>query len=264
MARLKVVARPRQKFTWIANEKARKAAYKKRMQGLIKKVHELTILCDMSACMVFYSPDDNKLVAWPSQEEAKSLIDHYFSLPDLQRNLKAEDQESFIKSNTKKLETKIANSQRVIAGYEMDLLMFQLHNGRGVDDLSGTEVKKLMAFLQKKMTSLGKELGYAKHPYIEDVNEPIMEDETPKALDFASKWGESGFRPMERGSVYYIDKWILFDDEPKVQNHCDETDPLPRVASHGFNLNVVPDDDEEDMQNIYPGESSRSGGADDA
>ncbi|CAN8307744.1 unnamed protein product [Cochlearia groenlandica] len=123
------ITKAKTKFRWIANEKARKAAYSKRMQGLIQKVEELTILCNVSACLIFHSRDDNKLVAWPSKEAAKSLLDWFFDLPFLERNLKADDQESYIKTNIKKVEKKLTDTRKVIDEIEINNLMFAIQNG---------------------------------------------------------------------------------------------------------------------------------------
>ncbi|VVB13454.1 unnamed protein product [Arabis nemorensis] len=157
------MARGRVKISWIVNKKARQAAYKKRMQGLMKKANELTILCNVAACLMFYSPDDKKVVTWPSHVEAKSLFDKYFSLQPHERNVRATDQESFINENIKKIEKKLAETRKVIMEYEMDHLMFQLQVGRPLDDLTNTEVDKLITYSNNKIVSLRRELDYRKH-----------------------------------------------------------------------------------------------------
>ncbi|ESQ40576.1 hypothetical protein EUTSA_v10016044mg [Eutrema salsugineum] len=254
------MGRTKLKFAWIGNQRARKNAYKKRMQGLIKKAGELTILCNMSACLIFFSRDDNRLVVWPSHEVAESLIERFYSLPDIERNQKAEDQESFIRTNTKKVENKLANCRKVITELEMDHLMFQIHNGRKLDDLSQTEIEKLISYSSKKIMGMGRELGYTGHPF-PCVYEPFMGNESPSASDVASEWRENSFSLMGSGSIYLMDQW--FEDNPKVEENCDEAH-LPTMTSR-FNLNVEPsdDDDDEDIK-ICKGENSKSGGADDA
>ncbi|CAN8271908.1 unnamed protein product [Cochlearia groenlandica] len=64
------------KLRFMANKKARKVAYLKEDAS-----------ADPKSC------DDNKLVAWSSKKVAKSLLDRFFALPLLERNLKANDQE---------------------------------------------------------------------------------------------------------------------------------------------------------------------------
>ncbi|KAF8096486.1 hypothetical protein N665_0307s0017 [Sinapis alba] len=249
------MGRPKVKLAWIENRKARNIAYQQRMKWLMKKAEELTILCDTSACLTFFNRDDGKLVAWPSQEEAKSLIERFYALPENERNKNADDQESYIKTNTKKIEKKLEHSRKVVEELEMDHLMLQLQNGRMLDDLSQTETEKLMSYTSKKIMWLERELG-TEHPYT-SVDEPVLGDEIPKAKDVAPEAGPS-FPPMGKGSVYLMDKWFLGNPE-LVQKHGDGTHMASRI-----NLNMEPSDDDEEFMETYEGESNKSGGADDA
>ncbi|KAG2310108.1 hypothetical protein Bca4012_024621 [Brassica carinata] len=251
------MAKEKMKLTRIANPRARKNAYNRRVQGLIKKAKELTILCGSDACLTFFNRDDNKLVAWPSPEVAKSLMDRFYSLPSLERNMKAETPESFIKTNVKKMEKKLVECRKRVAELEIDHLMFQLENGRRVDDLSQTEIESLKSFTNKKIMGLNKQLGYPEHAYT-SVNEPFLRDETPRVLDVAFERGHCSSL-MGSKCIYLLDKWF-FDDQ-KVQEHGDGARLSTLV--HRFDLNMEPSDDEEDME-TYKGESSKSGGASDA
>ncbi|KAG2262959.1 hypothetical protein Bca52824_070038 [Brassica carinata] len=234
------MGRPKLKFAWIEDRKKRNIACQQRMKRLMTMAEELTILSDTRACLTFFNRDDGKLVAWPSQEEAKSLIERFYASPDNQRNMNAYDPESYIKTITKKIEKKLEHSRKVVQELEMDHLMLQIQNGRLLADLSQTEVEKLKSYASKQITCLERELG-TEHPYT-SVDEPVLGDEIPKARDVAPEGGPC-FRPMASGTVYLMDKW--FFDTPEVQN----TEPS--------------DDDEENME-TYEGESSKSGGADHA
>ncbi|KAL0736454.1 hypothetical protein Bca4012_012664 [Brassica carinata] len=212
------MARPKLKFAWIEDRKKRNIACQQRMKRLMKMAEELTILSDTSACLIFFNRDDGKMVAWPSQEEAKSLIERFYALPEIERNKNADDPESMLA------------------------------------DLSQTEVEKLKSYASKKITGLTRELG-AEHPYT-SVDEPFLGGEIPKATDVAPEGGPC-FRPMGSGSVYLMDKW--FFDTPEVQKHGDGTHMASRI-----NLSMEPSDDDEEYMETYEGESSKSGGADDA
>ena len=50
------MARKKVKLQWIVDNAARKATYKKRVKGLMKKVRDLSILCGVDACVITYSP----------------------------------------------------------------------------------------------------------------------------------------------------------------------------------------------------------------
>ncbi|KAL6135268.1 hypothetical protein ACLB2K_067496 [Fragaria x ananassa] len=60
------MTRKKVKLTYITNDSARKATFKKRKMGLMKKVRELTTLCDIDACAIIYSPYDSQPEVWPS------------------------------------------------------------------------------------------------------------------------------------------------------------------------------------------------------
>ncbi|KAG2262747.1 hypothetical protein Bca4012_012685 [Brassica carinata] len=234
------MGRSKVKFAWIKDRKARNMACQQRMKRLLKMAEELTILGNTSACLTIFNRDDGKMVAWPSQEEAKSLIDRFNALPEIERYENAYDPESYIKTKIKKIEKRLEHSRKVVQELEMDHLMLQIQNGRMLADLSQTEVEKLKSYASKQITCLERELG-TEHPYT-SVDEPVLGDEIPKARDVAPEGGPC-FRPMASGTVYLMDKW--FFDTPEVQN----TEPS--------------DDDEENME-TYEGESSKSGGADHA
>ncbi|VVB13455.1 unnamed protein product [Arabis nemorensis] len=246
------MARGKVKISWIVNQKARQAAYKKRMQGLMKKANELTILCNVAACLMFYSSDDKKVVTWPSDEEAKALFDKYFSLPPRERNAKASDQESFINENIKKIEKKLAETRKVIMEYEMDDLMFQLQVGRPLDDLTDSEVDKLITYSNDKIVSLSRALDYRKHCIPRSVNEPSpLRDETPRPSNVESQLGGISSDAMGSGTIYYMDRWLPLDETP-----------LPQMVS-SFNLSEPSGEEDVATTKWYPGECSKSGGAND-
>ncbi|KAF8044684.1 hypothetical protein N665_7266s0001, partial [Sinapis alba] len=152
------MGKPKLKLAWIEDRKARNNACHQRMKWLMKKAEELTILCDASACLTFFNRDDGKLVAWPSKEEAHSLIERFLALPEDERKKNAEDPESYIKANTKEIEKRLEHSRKRVEELEMDHLMFQLENGRKLDDLSQTETEKLISYTSKKIATLATKL----------------------------------------------------------------------------------------------------------
>ncbi|KAL8528764.1 hypothetical protein ACS0TY_006282 [Phlomoides rotata] len=68
----------------IHKEKSRNTTFKKRKEGLIRKMHEFTTLCDVRACMIIYGPKpENGPVEpeiWPQNiKEVHGIIDIYKS-----------------------------------------------------------------------------------------------------------------------------------------------------------------------------------------
>ncbi|XP_021815730.1 agamous-like MADS-box protein AGL80 [Prunus avium] len=63
------MTRKKVSLTYITNDSARKATFKKRKTGLMKKGNELSTLCDIQACI-----DLNDL-GWLIDQNLKELVD---------------------------------------------------------------------------------------------------------------------------------------------------------------------------------------------
>ncbi|XP_047965156.1 agamous-like MADS-box protein AGL80 [Salvia hispanica] len=62
----------------VKKEKARLAALKMRKGGLVKKIEQLTTLCDVPACMIIHDPSTNSSFIWPDDfAQVRRLIDSY-------------------------------------------------------------------------------------------------------------------------------------------------------------------------------------------
>ncbi|XP_022861491.1 MADS-box protein defh21-like [Olea europaea var. sylvestris] len=66
----------------ISKEKSRNITFKKRKEGLMRKMHEFTTLCDVNACVIIYPPKQDKNTeepeVWPQNlEEIRRIIDIY-------------------------------------------------------------------------------------------------------------------------------------------------------------------------------------------
>ncbi|KAK4268106.1 hypothetical protein QN277_024808 [Acacia crassicarpa] len=63
----------------IENEKSRKATFQKRKNGIMKKAHELSTLCGVDCCLIFYSNSINDLPEiWPRDRiQVRRMIEKY-------------------------------------------------------------------------------------------------------------------------------------------------------------------------------------------
>ncbi|MBA0880711.1 hypothetical protein Goshw_025403 [Gossypium schwendimanii] len=52
--------RKKVKLSYITNDSSRKANYKKRKKGLMRKMSELSTLCGIGACAIMYSPYESQ------------------------------------------------------------------------------------------------------------------------------------------------------------------------------------------------------------
>ncbi|KAL0375934.1 UNVERIFIED_CONTAM: Agamous-like MADS-box protein [Sesamum calycinum] len=104
----------------ISNERSRTLTFKKRKEGLIRKLREFTTLCDVNACMIIYGPNpENGPEIWPKNnpDEVRRMIEVYsarnkesgsksFGLPDFFNDRKRKLEEELVKLRRKNLEAK--------------------------------------------------------------------------------------------------------------------------------------------------------------
>lgn len=102
------MARKKVKLEYIANDASRRATFKKRRKGLIKKVSELSTLCDVKACLVVYGHDEPVPEVWPSGAEAVRVVARLKRMPEMEQSKKMMDQEGFMRQRIAKLQEQVS------------------------------------------------------------------------------------------------------------------------------------------------------------
>ncbi|XP_010534379.1 PREDICTED: MADS-box transcription factor PHERES 2 [Tarenaya hassleriana] len=200
------------KLAWIMNENARKSSLKKRKLGLVKKVQELTILCDVRACLIIFSNEEANPLVWPSQELARGLLDRYFSLPDIERSKKATNQESYLRDKAGKVQEQLVKSQKKNQEAEMDRLMLQIINhSRTLSDLTMSEIYGLISYTKDKINLLRKRGELIHQPPLHNVsslpNQPLRDE--PAVAAPGGGGNGVGSNPMNHQNQYLMDQWIF-------------------------------------------------------
>jgi len=101
------MARSKVQLAFIVNDVARKAAYKKRKKGLLKKVVELSTLCGIEACAIVYGPYEPQLEIWPSPEGVQFVLSKFMTMNEFQKCKKMMNQETFMTQRVLKVEEKL-------------------------------------------------------------------------------------------------------------------------------------------------------------
>lgn len=104
--------RKKVKLAYITNNAARKAMYKKKKEGLIKKMSELRTLCDADACAIIYSPDHAQPEVYPSLAKSRQMKE-------------MEDEECFLRQYIAKANEELQKQRKENREKEIALLMFQ-------------------------------------------------------------------------------------------------------------------------------------------
>jgi SRF-type transcription factor (DNA-binding and dimerisation domain) len=130
------MARKKVNLAWIQNDAMRRATFKKRKKGLIKKASELSTLCGVDTCVVIYGPQDQKPEVWPSPKEAHQVLSQFKNMPQLDQCKKMVDQEGFLRMHVTKAHERLCKVDRENKDLETKLLMHEVITGqRGLSDI---------------------------------------------------------------------------------------------------------------------------------
>lgn len=142
MARMKV------KLAWIENDNARKTRFRKRKGSLLKKVSEISTLCDVGAFAIVYAPDSDEPDVWPSPSEVKELIAKFQSIPEAEWSRKMTDHETYLKETIAKLEQQLRKIKRQNYEMEMNDIMHDIYKGMPMYLLETSKISDLASFFR--------------------------------------------------------------------------------------------------------------------
>ncbi|KAL6008906.1 hypothetical protein ACLOJK_022132 [Asimina triloba] len=145
------MARRKVKLAWIVNDSARKVTYKKRKKGLMKKVGELSILCNVSACVIIDNPWGPQPDVWPSREDARRVVTNFKNLPEMEQCKKMVNQEGFIRQRIMKLRDQLKRLQRENREAEIVILMSECMMGRSLYEVSMDDLNGLAWLIDSKL-----------------------------------------------------------------------------------------------------------------
>ncbi|XP_057451850.1 agamous-like MADS-box protein AGL80 [Lotus japonicus] len=153
------MTRKKVKLQYIFDEPARKATYRKRKKGIIKKVNELTTLCGVPACAIISSPFDSQPEIWPNPEGAKNVIERYqhTALKDDRKNV---DQERFIVQMISKSQDQMVKVCHQNRQKELTMEMFKyMHEEALPENLTAEYLNDLNRLIEEKMNEVDTQLA---------------------------------------------------------------------------------------------------------
>uniref|UniRef100_A0A0D9V107 MADS-box domain-containing protein n=1 Tax=Leersia perrieri TaxID=77586 RepID=A0A0D9V107_9ORYZ len=122
----------------ITNQVARRSTHERRTAGLLKKVQEVSILCNVRACIVVYNiGDDTEPKAWPSLPEATNILEDAMDITESSIGKRMLDTESLLRLNITEAEKKLRNKRAENCQLEINMIMNDVISGRrkNLDDL---------------------------------------------------------------------------------------------------------------------------------
>ncbi|KAG2669008.1 hypothetical protein I3760_14G014700 [Carya illinoinensis] len=149
------MTRKKVNLAYIANDSARKAAFKKRKRGLLKKMSELSTLCGIQTCAIIYSPYDPEPEIWPSPLGAQSVIARFKSMPEAEQSRKMVNQESFLRQRITKAKNQLKKQQRESRELEMTQVMYRsLVRDQGLQNLSVVDLNEFRWLIEKTVEEI--------------------------------------------------------------------------------------------------------------
>lgn len=153
------MARRRVKLAFIENEGTRRSTLKKRRSGLIKKVQQLSVLCDVDACLLIYSPGE-EVTTWPEPVDARRVALRFKGVPHCGRERKMVDHVAFLQQRLALLRDTLRRRRRENREMELRSMMFESmwDNGK-IDQLSTVDAAALAVIVDGKLQVGGDQIN---------------------------------------------------------------------------------------------------------
>ncbi|OMO93151.1 Transcription factor, MADS-box [Corchorus capsularis] len=152
------MTRKKVKLAFITNDSARKATFKKRKKGLMKKVSELSTLCDIEACAIIYSPYDSQPEAWPSPAGVQHVLSKFRDLSEMEQTKKMMNQESFLRQRITKANEQLKKQCKENREKEMTQVMYQSLTGKGLHNLNMADLNDLGWLIDHSLKDISKRI----------------------------------------------------------------------------------------------------------
>ncbi|CAK7340659.1 unnamed protein product [Dovyalis caffra] len=207
------MTRKKVKLAYIANDSARKATFKKRKKGLMKKVSELSTLCGIDACAIIYSPYDTQPEVWPSPLGVQRVLSQFQKMPEMEQSKKMVNQESFLRQRITKASEQLKKQRKDNREKEVTQAMFQCLTGKSLQNLNMMDLNDLGWMIDQNLKEINKRFDTLKR-------------ETNSQVAAVSVAGPSGEHPSQKAEVLTFE--VNNDNMQRQQWFMDLLNPQPQ------------------------------------
>ncbi|KAL1548685.1 agamous-like MADS-box protein AGL80 [Salvia divinorum] len=147
---------PRQKtkHTQILSERVRKSTFKRRLDSLFKKAHELSVLCGVEIVIIVHNPKESHSTLWPSYDQVMNGVMKFVARSKEPGPKKMVLHEKFLSDKLKSMTDRLLKLQKKNDETEMGFLMTQLLEGGIFNVLDMRQLNGLDQFVEEKMKKL--------------------------------------------------------------------------------------------------------------
>ncbi|GMH10398.1 hypothetical protein Nepgr_012239 [Nepenthes gracilis] len=179
------MVRKKVKLAYITDDFARKSCFRKRKQGLLKKMKEISILCDVEACAIIYSPYAAQPQVWPSTAAAAAVLAEFKGLPEEDQTKRMLNQRDFLLQMIRKVDEQVQKQRRDNREKVVVETMFHCLGGGSFHDLSTPDFDDVHKLVDKSLKDVLERVetlktGTRKQPVI--VEEEMMLPPLPPSL----------------------------------------------------------------------------------
>ncbi|KAI4370864.1 hypothetical protein MLD38_019165 [Melastoma candidum] len=156
-------------LAYIENEAARKATFKKRKKGLMKKVNELSTLCGIESCAIVYSPYEPEPEVWPSALGVRRTIAQFRNMSEMDQSKRMMNQVGFIKQRISKAHDQLMKQLRENRELEVTGIMHRALLGHGFGGLNLLDLNDLGWLVDKNLREIDERIKSLKDSPIPDI-----------------------------------------------------------------------------------------------
>ncbi|KAG6427982.1 hypothetical protein SASPL_112230 [Salvia splendens] len=147
---------PRQKtkHTQIVSERVRKSTFKRRLDSLIKKAHELSVLCGVEVVIIVHDPKESHSTLWPSHDHVMNGVMKFMARSKEPGPKKMVLHDKFLSDKLKSMTDRLLKLQKKNDETEMRFLMTRIFEGGIFNELDVRQLNGLDWFVEEKLKKL--------------------------------------------------------------------------------------------------------------
>ncbi|KAM1145310.1 hypothetical protein ACFX19_037981 [Malus domestica] len=173
------MSRKKVKLAYIQNHPTRKLTFKKRKKGFMKKMSEITTLCDVEACAVVYGQNDTQPEVWPSPSGVQGTYAKFRTMPPMEQTKKQLNIEAFLRQQIEKAKDQLRKQKKENREKEMSIMMSQCLAGRSLQDLNMGDLNDLGWVIDHKVEEINRKVKKVQEELAQNENNHVQVVPTP-------------------------------------------------------------------------------------